>query len=87
MTSPYTNAVVDQYIATALMKLSARFTDRNTIQRIKNILHRYRTSIEVELQQRAVEYTNLFSYDEIRRAALERMPIPQGPSRLESSGL
>ncbi|KAL8994556.1 MAG: hypothetical protein Q9169_005498, partial [Polycauliona sp. 2 TL-2023] len=33
--------------------------------------------LSVEIQQRAVEYGNLFAYDEIRRGVLERMPPPE----------
>jgi AP-1 complex subunit gamma-1 len=33
--------------------------------------------LDVEVQQRAVEYGNLFAYDEIRRGVLEKMPPPQ----------
>lgn len=35
------------------------------------------SSMEVEIQQRAVEYSNLFSYENIRPAVLERMPVPE----------
>ena len=53
----------------------------------------FSTSIEVEIQQRAVEYTNLFQYDEIRPAVLERMPVMQiketiiAGERLSSPGM
>lgn len=52
----------------------------------------FSTSIEVEIQQRAVEFTNLFQYDDIRPAVLERMPVMQiketviAGERLNSAG-
>jgi AP-1 complex subunit gamma-1 len=33
--------------------------------------------LNVEIQQRAVEYGNLFNYDDIRKGVLERMPAPE----------
>jgi AP-1 complex subunit gamma-1 len=33
--------------------------------------------LDVEVQQRAVEFGNLFTYDQIRRGVLEKMPAPQ----------
>lgn len=52
----------------------------------------FSTSIEVEIQQRAVEFTNLFQYDDIRPAVLERMPVMEiketviAGERLNSAG-
>uniref|UniRef100_A0AAZ3S816 AP-1 complex subunit gamma n=1 Tax=Oncorhynchus tshawytscha TaxID=74940 RepID=A0AAZ3S816_ONCTS len=44
--------------------------------RIKKVVSIYGSSIDVELQQRAVEYNALFKkYDHMRPALLERMPI------------
>nr|XP_014350263.1 PREDICTED: AP-1 complex subunit gamma-like 2 [Latimeria chalumnae] len=44
--------------------------------RIKKVVSVYGSSIDVELQQRAVEYNALFKkYDHMRSALLERMPV------------
>ena len=59
------------------MKLTSRFTSVPVIQRIQTILEKYNTSIEVEIQQRAIEYTNLFKFENIRPAVLERIPVPE----------
>ena len=59
------------------MKLTSRFTSVPVIQRIQTILEKYNTSIEVEIQQRAIEYTNLFKFENIRPAVLERIPMPE----------
>jgi AP-1 complex subunit gamma-1 len=34
-------------------------------------------NLNVELQQRAVEYENLFGFDKIRQGVMERMPVPE----------
>ncbi|KAG0835843.1 hypothetical protein G6F26_003998 [Rhizopus arrhizus] len=74
---PYANQVTREYVMTALMKLSSRLSDNGAQSKVKELLNQYTVSMEVEIQQRAVEYTNLFSYDSIRPAVLERMPIPE----------
>ncbi|CAJ0843182.1 4509_t:CDS:10 [Entrophospora sp. SA101] len=76
LAGPYANQITREYSVTALMKLTSRFTNSSVIQTIKSIIERYKSSIEVEIQQRSVEYTNLFDFDNIRSAVLERMPVP-----------
>uniref|UniRef100_A0AAR2LL31 GAE domain-containing protein n=1 Tax=Pygocentrus nattereri TaxID=42514 RepID=A0AAR2LL31_PYGNA len=62
------------FALTAIMKLSTRIT--NNIDRIRSVVSIYGSCIDVELQQRAVEYNALFKkYDHMRAAVLERMPI------------
>ncbi|ODA78484.1 hypothetical protein RJ55_05865 [Drechmeria coniospora] len=75
--SSYATQVSTEYIVTALMKLSTRFSDAAQVERIRHILQNRQSSLDVEVQQRAVEYSNLFSFDEIRRGVLEKMPPPQ----------
>ncbi|KAI8958530.1 Adaptor protein complex AP-1 gamma subunit [Daldinia sp. FL1419] len=77
LNSSYGTQVSTEYIVTALVKLSTRFSDQHQIERIKRLLDIHQTSLDVEIQQRAVEYGNLFSYDDIRRGVLEKMPPPQ----------
>ncbi|OXB65110.1 hypothetical protein ASZ78_008393 [Callipepla squamata] len=67
-------SVTRGYALTAIMKLSTRFTC--TVNRIKKVVSIYGSSIDVEIQQRAVEYNALFKkYDHMRPALLERMPV------------
>jgi len=93
LAGPYANQVAREYVLTALMKLTSRFTSMPVIQRIQAILERHNTSIEVEIQQRAIEYTNLFKFDNIRPAILERIPIPESkeetsrPSKFRNNNL
>ncbi|XP_061109759.1 LOW QUALITY PROTEIN: AP-1 complex subunit gamma-like 2 [Conger conger] len=62
------------FALTATMKLSTRIT--NNVDRIRSVVSIYGSCIDVELQQRAVEYNALFKkYDHMRAAVLERMPV------------
>uniref|UniRef100_A0A671QUS9 AP-1 complex subunit gamma n=1 Tax=Sinocyclocheilus anshuiensis TaxID=1608454 RepID=A0A671QUS9_9TELE len=71
MSSPATRG----FALTATMKLSTRITDN--VDRIRSIVSIYGSCIDLELQQRAVEYNALFKkYDHMRYpAVLERMPV------------
>lgn len=77
LNSSYATQVSTEYIITALMKLTTRFSDASQIERVRRLLQSHQTSLDVEVQQRAVEYGNLFSFDQIRRGVLEKMPPPQ----------
>ncbi|XP_023646476.1 AP-1 complex subunit gamma-1 isoform X2 [Paramormyrops kingsleyae] len=73
LASNLSSPVTRGYALTAVMKLSTRFS---SVNRIKKVVSVYGSSIDVELQQRAVEYNALFKkYDHMRSALLERMPI------------
>ncbi|XP_061791844.1 AP-1 complex subunit gamma-like 2 [Nerophis lumbriciformis] len=70
MSTPVTRG----FALTATMKLSTRITEN--VDRIRSIVSIYGSCIDVELQQRAVEYNALFQkYDHMRAAVLERMPL------------
>ncbi|KAK3940793.1 adaptin N terminal region-domain-containing protein [Diplogelasinospora grovesii] len=77
LNSSYATQVTTEYIITALIKLTTRLTDPAQIERVRRLLQHNQTSLDVEVQQRAVEYGNLFAYDQIRRGVLEKMPPPQ----------
>eukprot|EP01111_Echinosteliopsis_oligospora_P011184 TRINITY_DN3628_c0_g1_i1.p1 TRINITY_DN3628_c0_g1~~TRINITY_DN3628_c0_g1_i1.p1 ORF type:complete len:863 (-),score=268.97 TRINITY_DN3628_c0_g1_i1:49-2637(-) len=70
---PLTTTSTKQYGLTALMKLTSRFSTQH-VQRIKNTIDTYKSSIHVELQQRSCEYSQLFKWDQIRPGVLDRMP-------------
>lgn len=85
MSSPATRG----FALTATMKLSTRITEN--VDRIRSIVSIYGSCIDVELQQRAVEYNALFKkYDHMRAAVLERMPVIEkyspGHTNGESTG-
>ncbi|XP_040825260.1 AP-1 complex subunit gamma-like 2 [Ochotona curzoniae] len=71
------------YALTALMKLSTRLRGDNN--RIRQVVSIYGSCMDVELQQRAVEYNALFrKYDHMRAAILEKMPlVERGGSQAE----
>ena len=77
LNSSYATQITTEYIITALIKLTTRLSDPAQIERVRRILQTHQTSLDVEVQQRAVEFGNLFAYDQIRRGVLEKMPPPQ----------
>ncbi|KAJ5106676.1 Clathrin/coatomer adaptor adaptin-like N-terminal [Penicillium angulare] len=77
LNSTYATQTVIEYITTAIMKLTVRMSDPAQIERLRLFLTSRTSDLSVEIQQRAVEYTNLFGYDQIRRGVLERMPPPE----------
>lgn len=77
LNSTYATQIVVEYIITASMKLTVRMSDPSQIERLRRFLSSRTADLSVEIQQRAVEYSNLFGYDQIRRGVLERMPPPE----------
>jgi len=77
LNSSYATQIAIEYIVTAAMKLTSRLSDETQINRIRRLLSQRTADLNIEIQQRAVEYGNLFSYDDIRRGVLERMPPPE----------
>jgi len=77
LNSSYATQIATEYMVTSLMKLTTRFSDPAQVDRIRRILQSHSASLDIEVQQRAVEYGNLFGYDAIRRGVLEKMPPPQ----------
>ena len=77
LSSSYATPVVREYILTALMKLTTRLTEAAQIERVRRTLQQYSGDLDVEIQQRAVEYGNLFGYDQVRAGVLEKMPAPE----------
>jgi AP-1 complex subunit gamma-1 len=77
LNSTYANQVVTEYIITSAMKLTTRMSDAAQIDRIRRLMSQRTADLNIEIQQRAVEYSNLFAYDDIRRGVLEKMPPPE----------
>ena len=75
--SAYATKAVNEYVTTGLMKLTTRISDSAQIERIRRVMMSRTDSLDVEIQQRSVEYGNLFGYDSIRRGVLEKMPPPE----------
>jgi AP-1 complex subunit gamma-1 len=77
LNSTYANQVVTEYIITSAMKLTTRMSDPAQIDRVRRLMSQRTADLNIEIQQRAVEYANLFGYDDIRRGVLEKMPPPE----------
>lgn len=77
LNSSYAGQTVKEYIITATMKLTTRLTEPAQIERLRRLLESNNVNLDIEIQQRAVEYGSLFTYDDIRRGVLERMPPPE----------
>jgi AP-1 complex subunit gamma-1 len=68
--------VVREYGITALAKLSTRFKNEHVINSLKSYVGTFKNAMNVEIQQRAVEYDQIFLMDDQKRyALLERMPV------------
>ena len=77
LNSGYASQIVTEYIVTSSMKLTTRMQNPREIERIRRVLDERTADLSVEIQQRSVEYGNLFNYDQIRKGVLERMPAPE----------
>lgn len=77
LNSSYSGQIVTQYIITAAIKLTTRLQDPSQVDRLRRLLLSRQADLDVEVQQRAVEYGNLFGYDQVRTGVLERMPAPE----------
>nr|XP_018915804.1 PREDICTED: AP-1 complex subunit gamma-1 isoform X3 [Bemisia tabaci]XP_018915805.1 PREDICTED: AP-1 complex subunit gamma-1 isoform X3 [Bemisia tabaci] len=73
LTSLQNSMITKQYALTSLMKLSTRF--HSHVEKIRDVIESFNTSLHMELQQRGVEYSQLFGkYSHLRSALLEKMP-------------
>lgn len=76
--SPYANAHIRQWVLTSLAKLYVRLTsDASARSRIEQALHKFDTTVDVELQQRSIEFTSLLGRSDLRDGVLEPMPAPE----------
>jgi AP-1 complex subunit gamma-1 len=78
----YHSQIMNEYAMNALMKLSTRLPavegQHNNIANIQRIMRQYVTSLDVEIQQRSSEYSNMFSQpEEVRVGVFETMPPPE----------
>ena len=77
LSSAYSTQIVAEYIVTSAMKLTSRLKEPSQVDRIRRLLSDRTSDLSIEIQQRAVEYGNLFAYNDIRRGVLEKMPPPE----------
>ncbi|ELP92018.1 AP-1 complex subunit gamma-1, putative [Entamoeba invadens IP1] len=74
--SGFSDLTIKGEILVALTKLSAR-VPQNYYSKITSFLNSYKNNINLELQQRAIEFSQFFNYNELRMDAMNRMPIPE----------
>ncbi|KAI5719267.1 hypothetical protein M8J76_007596 [Diaphorina citri] len=78
--SPHHSVVTKQYTLMSLVKLSTRLTQE--IETIERLIASFGSNLHMELQQRGVEFSQLFhKYAHLRPALLERMPPMELQSR------
>ncbi|KAG8628527.1 hypothetical protein KVT40_004400 [Elsinoe batatas] len=77
LNSSHSGQIVTEFIITAAMKLTTRLNDASQVERLRRLLEVHQNNLNIEIQQRAVEYGGLFGYDSVRRGVLERMPPPE----------
>jgi AP-1 complex subunit gamma-1 len=80
--SPYNSQTMNEYAINAIMKLSTRIPSQegphNNVATVNRILQSHTASLDVEIQQRSSEYSNMFGQpDEIRIGVFETMPAPE----------
>lgn len=83
--NPQNTVVTKQYTLLSLTKLSTRFQKGN--EKIRQIIDTFGSNLHIELQQRGIEFSQLFrKYDHLRPALLERMP-PMETARPQANGI
>ncbi|XP_012277868.1 AP-1 complex subunit gamma-1 isoform X10 [Orussus abietinus] len=83
--NPQNTVVTKQYTLLSLMKLSTRFQKGN--EKIRQIIDTFGSNLHIELQQRGIEFSQLFrKYENLRPALLERMP-PMETARPQANGI
>lgn len=77
--SPYCNGMVRQYVLVAATKASTRIgNDATQLGRIRALVDRFSGSVELDVQQRSVEFEQILTgLESIRSGVLERMPPPE----------
>ena len=79
----HTSIVTKQYGLMSLTKLSTRFP--NATPKIQDIIDAFGSHVQIDLQQRGVEYSQLFRrFDGMRAALLEPMPPLERDTSMDS---
>ncbi|XP_033226327.1 AP-1 complex subunit gamma-1 isoform X2 [Belonocnema kinseyi] len=89
--SQQNTVITKQYTLLSLTKLSTRFQkgneDSGFYRKIRHIIDTFGSNLHIELQQRGIEFSQLFKkYDHLRPALLERMP-PMETARPQANGI
>lgn len=93
LSSPYANSLIRQFVLVAITKLSARLAEMGTPtqatqqDRIAVLLASFSGNLELEIQQRAVEFGSLLTKGDIKAGVLERMPPPEIRTTMMGTGM
>lgn len=85
--SPQNSVITKEYALMSITKLSTRF--QSDTNKIREIVEAFGSHVHMELQQRGVEFSQLFGkYDHLRGALLEKMPAMEASrtSAVETNG-
>ncbi|KAK5644697.1 hypothetical protein RI129_005997 [Pyrocoelia pectoralis] len=86
--SPQNSPTTKQFALMSLTKLSTRFSHTNN--KIQQIVSSFSSNLHIELQQRGVEFSQLFGkHSNLRSALLERMPpmeVVRNSSDVQTNG-
>lgn len=78
--SNYSHAEIIQltnYLLTAIIKLSVKFTTNESLEKLRIMLDSKIYSLDLEIQIRAIEYSEIFSKNvNIKKGLLSKMPAP-----------
>src|SRR5690606_5379481 len=61
--SPTTSNGTRNFVLNALAKLTVRFKSQKYVDELKELLNMYSDHINMELQQRSIEYSNMLGYN------------------------
>jgi AP-1 complex subunit gamma-1 len=92
LNSPYANNLIRQFVLVAAAKLSARLAEMPSAStatqqdRLAVLIANFSSSLELEIQQRAVEFGSLLTLSDIKGGVLERMPPPEIRATIMGTG-
>ena len=95
LSSPYINSIIRQYVIVASTKFSTRLDEVGSIpdiaelrRRLEMLVGGYQNSVELEIQQRSVEFGVILSGldQSIKMGVLERMPPPELKASVMGTG-
>lgn len=86
--SAYANYLIRQFVFASAAKIASRPTTTPSQQaRVAEVFAKHTTNPELETQQRAVEFANLFTLGDLKVGVLERMPPPEAKATLMGTGM
>lgn len=83
LTHPHVSIATREYTLCALFKLSVRYPNQSA--EVKRLTDGFTTNLNIELQQRSIEFSSIFSrHEDLMPAVFERMPPMEKPTNNNS---